>query len=245
MITKDKIQSLFASDYLSRTFVEGDHATAEAALPDASLEFLVEVCQRLQIRNVFEFGSGRSTLALLQAGFNVVSLEDSQFWLDKTIQSIPLRDSPRHRGLMQPLQTKALGCFPVMDWKLSESVTAQLGAAELILVDSPHYTPFRESTLWTSLTVRPGALVILDDTRIPTLRHFCDRLARTNRSLLHRRIAVGHGFDLFYRYDQQTKLSLGHSMTDCLRGWRRYFLGRIFYAKLASSPSGDNSCPGG
>ncbi len=37
------------------------------------------------MKTVFEFGSGRSTKAFLQAGLAVSSLEDSDYWMQKTI----------------------------------------------------------------------------------------------------------------------------------------------------------------
>jgi hypothetical protein len=59
------IHQLFADDYLREHFVEGDYEDAIAALPDASLEFLLELCRIAGVKTVFEFGSGRSTKALL------------------------------------------------------------------------------------------------------------------------------------------------------------------------------------
>jgi hypothetical protein len=81
----EKIRELFTSNYLRQAFEEGDCEDAIAALPDASLAFLLEVCRRVGVKTVFEFGSGRSTKAFLQAGLAVSSLEDSDYWMQKTI----------------------------------------------------------------------------------------------------------------------------------------------------------------
>jgi hypothetical protein len=227
------IQALFESDYLDKHFHQEDCAAAPAALPDASLDFLLEVSKRINAHKVFEFGSGRSTRSLLSAGMTVFSLEDSEHWLRKSLDDIPSELTALHQGAVESLRTKMLGWFPVLDWRVEESLLQKLVAADLVLVDSPYYTPFRESSLWTALLHCPDGLVILDDTRIPTLSTFCDRIAAKNPWIAHKRVKVGHGFDLFWCRGENAKLSLGHSMTDCFKGWRRYFLGRKFYADLA------------
>jgi len=232
LMRAELIQALFESDYLDGSFHEEDCAGTPAALPDASLEFLLEVSERIQAKRVFEFGSGRSTKCLLSEGVEVCSLEDSDYWLKKSLDEIAGNLLAQHRGEVQPLQTKMLGCFPVLDWRVEGSLRASLAAADLVLVDSPYYTPFRESTLWTALQTCADALVIIDDTRIPTLRAFCDRIAARNPWIAHKRVKVGHGFDLFWCHGESSKLCLGHSMADCLKGWRRYFLGKKFYAVL-------------
>jgi hypothetical protein len=80
-----------------------------------------------------------------------------------------------------------------MDWEVSGDVEDALLAADLVLVDSPYFTPFRESTLWSSLQRCPQALIVLDDTRIPTLQRFSQRLASANPDLLYQQIKGGQG----------------------------------------------------
>ena len=116
------------------------------------------------------FGSGRSTLALLKAGFHVVTLEDSQFWLDKSVSQIDPVDLPRHVGLVKPLSLKLLSAFPVLDWLIDNDLKMLLAFFCLVLVDLPHFTPFGGSTLLSSPFYAPGALVFLDGTLIPVLR---------------------------------------------------------------------------
>jgi hypothetical protein len=235
-----QIKQLFSDSYLSRTFECGDDPHAEAALPRSSLEFLLEVSRRIGAKRIFEFGSGRSTQALLTGGYRVFSLEDSAFWMSKSLETLQPDERSRHKGSVSALRTKMHGGFPVLDWVLDDSVKREMGLVDLILVDSPHFTPFRESTLWASLQYGSQALVILDDTRIPTLQSFCDRISSQNPQLLHRRISVGHGFDLFHRGNSGRTLHRKQSIVDMLKGWRRYFKGRAFYAELSRRAEGNS-----
>jgi len=235
-----QIKKLFSDSYLSQAFDCGDDPHTEAALPKASLDFLLEVSRRIGAKRIFEFGSGRSTQALLAGGHTVFSLEDSAYWMSKSLEALQPDERSRHRGSVSELRTKMHGGFPVLDWVLDDSVKREIGLADLILVDSPHFTPFRESTLWASLQYNPQALVILDDTRIPTLQSFCDRISFQNPQLLHRRISVGHGFDLFHRGDSGRALHRKQSIVDVLKGWRRYFRGRAFYAELSRRAEGNS-----
>ncbi|MDF2433000.1 MAG: hypothetical protein JWP44_2631 [Mucilaginibacter sp.] len=218
---------------INKEFNEGDHPEAYAALPDASLEFLVELCKAQGIQKVFEFGSGRSTKAFLNAGCSVVSIEDSEFWMNETLKTLNDEEKVKLQPFIRPLKTRFLGAFLVKDWEIDDELLKHLQEAELILIDSPYYTPFRESTLWSSLTLGNEAFVILDDTRIPTLNRFCDRIAKANKSLLHKRIKVGHGLDIFYRDGNSTNsFSLDHSFSDVVKGWNRFYKGCKFYSDL-------------
>lgn len=230
-LSTSKIHQLFSDDYLREQFEEGDYEDAIAALPDASLEFLLEICRRVGVTTVFEFGSGRSTKALLQAGVSVASLEDSDYWMQKSLTECGPDLLARHRSFVRPLRCHSLGLFPVMDWDVRGDVEDALLTADLVLVDSPYFTPFRESTLWSSLQRCPQALIVLDDTRIPTLQRFSQRLAFANPDMLHQQVKVGHGFGVFSSCNCR-RLQLGHSFKDVLSGWRRYFMGRRFYASL-------------
>jgi hypothetical protein len=228
MLEPAAIQEFFDSPALRKDYEVCDHDDAPAALPDASLDFLLEICQHLGIKKIFEFGSGRSTKALLSKGYHVTSLEDSDYWLSQTVKTLTPEEKEFHHTIVRPLNSRFLGLFPVMDWKIDSEIENSIREAELILVDSPYYTPFRESTLWSSLQHSNGALVIIDDIRIPTLKRFCDRLSTSNEFLLHARISVGHGFGIFYR-PPGGKLHLNHSMLDMVKGWYRYFQGWRFY----------------
>jgi hypothetical protein len=232
-MSTEHISRLFEDSYLAQRFESGDDPHAEAALPASSLEFLLELCRKIGAKRIFEFGSGRSTKAFLSAGYSVFSLEDSSFWLSKTVESLSGHEAKLHESAVSALETNMIGGFPVLGWRIDKRLEEQLGRADLILVDSPHFTPFREATLLASLQHGPQSLIVLDDTRIPTLRRFCDGIASQNPRLLHRRVAVGHGFDLFHRVDPSEPLVRKQSLMDLVKGWRRYFRGRSFYAKMA------------
>lgn len=205
---------------------ESEHPTLPAALPDASLDFLVTLARNLQIASVFEFGSGQSTLAFLRAGYTVTSLEDSAHWMEQTTRQLSDAERSRHTALVRPLRQHFHGLIPMQDWAVDPALATMISQADLILVDSPYYAPFRESTLWSALRHNDHAVVVLDDTRIPTLARFCDRLAQANPPLAHVHVPVGHGFDLFARLHDQTPLRRGHSPVEIAKGWRRFFRAR-------------------
>lgn len=147
MLNSNQVKAYFNALPVKKTRDLGDYAEAPAALPDVSLNFLIELCATLNLKRVFEFGSGRSTKALLEGGCSVISLEDSDFWMEQTLKTLTLEQKNRHTALVRPLETRPLGLFPVLDWPIDAVLTKDLKEAELILVDSPYYTPFRESTL--------------------------------------------------------------------------------------------------
>lgn len=231
MLTSNRVKDFFSSSIVKTEYSESDNSESPAALPDASLNFLIDVCKKLGIQRIFEFGSGRSTKALLNNNFSVTSLEDDEYWMNQTIKTLDESEKVNHTAFVKPLKRRFLGLFPVLDWEISDDLAKSISEADLILIDSPYYTPFRESTLWSGLNYSKGAILILDDTRIPTLQRFCNRLSSSNPSLIHTRVAVGHSFDIFY-HNSEKKLHLNHSLTDTLKGWYRYISGRRVYAKL-------------
>lgn len=230
MLAINKVEEYFRDEKV-KDYNLSDFDENYAALPNDSLEFLLNTCKTLGIKKVFEFGSGRSTKALLENNIQVVSLENNDFWLNDTKTKLNENEKSIYYSESHPLQIKFLGLFPVLDWKMNSTLLNKLSEAELVLVDSPYYVPFRESTLWTCLNYCKNAVIILDDTRIPTLQKFCNRLAKTNPDIIHQRINVGHSFDLFFIENQKTKnLKLNHSFWDIIKGWRRYFHGVLFYS---------------
>jgi len=228
MLNDSETREVFGSQLFRREYAECDHPELPAALPDAALEFLIEVARRFRVNAVFEFGSGCSTVALLREGLRVASLEDSDEWMERTRGQLSDEEKARHVALVRPLRRRMHGWFPVMDWVIDEELAGCIRGADLILVDSPYFAPFRESTLWSALSHNDNALVVLDDTRIPTLARFCDRFAAANPGLLHCRVKVGHGFDVFARAGDRSALRRGDTMVDVLKGWRRYFMAGSF-----------------
>jgi hypothetical protein len=230
MITANSVHGLLNSDLFRSQYEYSNHELA-AALPDPSLQFLLSICRALGVKNIFEFGSGRSTKALLAQGYHVTSLEDSSYWLNQTTATLTEEEKEKHKSFVKPLALRFIGLFPVLDWQIDSEIKKDLEQADLILVDSPYYTPFRESTLWSALNFSENAVIILDDTRIPTLSRFCDRLSLVNHAM-HARVKVGHGFDMFYLQNSK-KLHLKHSAADTIKGWYRFFQGLNFYRKLS------------
>jgi len=223
MLNDSDLRKVFDSPLLQGGYVECDHPVQAAALPDAALEFLVALARQCGVASVFEFGSGRSTAALLREGFRVTSLEDSGQWMEQTHAQLSDDEKSRHVALVRPLSRRMHGWFPVMDWPVDPELACCIGEADLILVDSPYYAPFRESTLWSALAHNGHGIVVLDDTRIPTLSRFCDRLAAGNPTMLHRRVKVGHTFDVYARTDK-VPLTRSQPLLDILKGWRRFFM---------------------
>jgi hypothetical protein len=219
------MQRLFDSPLFHKEYRECDDPAAPAALPGPALEFLTALAREAGAATVFEFGSGRSTAALLRCGCRVTSLEDSGYWMEQTRNLLSAGEKERHTALVRPLRRRMHGAFPVMDWPVDADLAGRLRGAGLILVDSPYYAPFRESTLWSALVHGGQAVVVLDDTRIPTLARFCDRIASCNPGLLHRRVRVGHTFDVFARFPG-TSPRLRHSMVEIAKGWRRFLMAR-------------------
>ena len=143
--------------------------------------------------------------------------------MEQTVAGINPIEKARHHAVVRPLRLRFRGLIPVMDWILDADLQARLSKADLILVDSPYFTPFRESTLWQALNVGNQAVIVLDDTRIPTLSRFCERVAHTNPGLLHRRVPIGHTFDVFSR-PEAIRLWDRHTPAEVLKGWRRFIL---------------------
>jgi len=224
MIPDPDIKKLFESPLVHKGYTVGDDPNLPAALPDASLEFLLTLARELEVKTTFEFGSGRSTVAFVKAGYSVTCLEDSQFWMQQTMGQLSEEDKRAADSFVRPLRPRLHGLMPVMDWEIDETIAAKIGEADLILIDSPYFPPFRESTLWSALLNNDLAVVVLDDTRIPTLSRICDRIASANPSLLHCRVEVGHTFDIFCRMHDTAQLKRAHTIEEVLKGWRRFFI---------------------
>ena len=223
MSSETQIRSLFASPLFQRAYEAGDDPDSPAALPEPALDFLAQLAGELKAESVFEFGSGQSTKAFLRQGCAVTSLEDSDHWMEQTRNQLSAEEKGRHTALVRPLQRRMHGLIPMMDWPVDSTIAEKLGGADIILVDSPYFAPFRESTLWSALTHGRNAVVVLDDTRIPTLSRFCEVIVAQNPGLLHRRVAVGHTFDIFARAREEP-LQMRHSIFEIAKGWRRFLL---------------------
>jgi hypothetical protein len=231
MLRPSEIEALFQSPLFRARYEESDDPTCWAALPPPALDLLIALARQLKAATAFEFGSGRSTVALLGAGLTVTSLEDSSYWMAQTVAHLSAADRIRHTALVRPLRFHLHRLIPVLDWTIDAEIASRLQAADLILVDAPFYTAFRERTLGSALAENPHAVVILDDSRVPTLSRFCDRIAADNPGLLHARVRVGHVFDVFATASE-APLRFGHTPLEILKGWRRFLLARKYAPAL-------------
>ena len=195
------------------------------ALPPDSLAILKALIVALKVSNVFEFGSGQSTRSFLEAGCNVRSVEDSQLWLNETVESIPVDWKSRLHAAHIPLVTAYDQCVPFRAWSLDHATLSALREAELILIDSPAYPPFREHALITSLREADDAVIVMDDANIPTVNRFCARLARNNRDLLTFYSRLDHGLYFIGKRRGQSLTLTGRGFGETVRAWRRFFVG--------------------
>ena len=191
------------------------------ALPCGSLAFLEGCVRRLEIHRVFEFGSGASTRLFLRLGCRLTCLEDGRQWLDQTLASVTGPERRHVREICEPLRGVWCGAIPCQGWRLSPAMIDDLREAQLVLVDSPAYPPFREAALVQALTLAPGALVVLDDLRIPTLRRFSDRIAAQSPGLLYRVIERDHHLGIFCR-PATARLRNRHGLMEWAKGVRRF-----------------------
>jgi hypothetical protein len=189
------------------------------ALPDATLRLLARVIAECGVRNVFEFGSGRSTKTFLAAGCAVTALEDSRAWLVRTLGGLTPEERSRLHAVCQPLRVIFYQGAPFRSWALDGGTLARLAAADLVLIDAPAFPPFREHALSLSLE-HCGGLIVVDDAAIPTVRRFCQRLAG---GMAHRECAVDHG--LFFVVGGG-KTGRRRGLVETLKAWRRFFMGR-------------------
>jgi len=218
-----QLAAAFAPLLLPDSGPPGDHTGNPAALPDQSLAFIISAAKLIGAKRAVEFGSGRSTKAFLDAGLTLTSIEDSQTWLADTRRAVNGLGE-RWNAIVRSLSTEWEGLVPFRDWVFGQDIVEPLERADLVLIDSPHFVPFRERTLINALRHARHALVILDDSRIPTVQRFCDRIARQNPGLLHRRVLVGHGFDLF-AHSVPADIRSIRGLIETAKGWRRFQMG--------------------
>lgn len=214
--------SQFLASELPSLCRDDHHGEAGYALPPASLALLVDCVKRLRVQRVFEFGSGQSTREFLAAGCQVTVVEDSEAWLAETSAAL----DPTQRALFTPhrlpLRRVWLAGAPVQSWVLPEAALTALREAELVLVDSPAWPPFREHALTLALEHSRGALIVVDDANIPTVQRFCRRLAAQNHAT-HFHTTMDHGL-FFLHPTGHGAVDLHRPLIETLKAWRRYFL---------------------
>jgi hypothetical protein len=158
-------------------------------LPETSCALLQKLCGRSSPNPLaFEFGSGRSTIALRSICQGVTSVENSSEWLEKT-EVLPGQISKRLSDVtaVVPLSLCRIGIVPYQSFQLDDrpDLTRLLATADLILVDSPPNPATREHALVTALQhAKIGALIVLDDLDVPATSRFAERLSRDNAGTL-------------------------------------------------------------
>ena len=190
------------------------------ALPNSTIELLGTLVGRYGIRRVFEFGSGRSTKEFLSLGCEVACLEDSKHWMDETIRTIEADKMDRLHPIVQPLRTVWHRGVPMKAW--GNEVVPDLRDADLVLIDSPSYPPFREIPLLLSLAHAKNALIVVDDANIPTVRRFCERLAGDVDRVLSCSTTKDHGLYIFARTESSGEIDRWRGLVESLKAWRRY-----------------------
>lgn len=230
-ISAEDISRLFGRNELFVSSAVEDDADNPAALPPASLNFLRTLCRDMAARTAFEFGSGKSTGTFLEEGLELTSIEDSEYWREKTCASLSgdLLSHLNSRSL--PLHLIWTGMVPMMAWRLPEDLQALLRSADIVLIDSPLYTGFREAVLCRVLSEPGVRLVVLDDLRIPSIERFCERISRQNPGLHYRVVEVGHRFALFGK-TTDNPLKNRHGIVDALKGWRLFLRYPCFLRQL-------------
>jgi hypothetical protein len=192
------------------------------ALPSSTLKLLAALVQRLAIKRVFEFGSGRSTATFLSLGCHVASLEDSEEWLEKTMRELSEDDRSRWNPFLQPLQTRLDGVVPFYSWKLNAAHRQAVSEAELVLIDSPAHPPSRELALLDTLRAGHKGIIVMDDAGIPTLRRFCDRLTHSNPELAGAFLDLDHGLYVMNSSATRAVLCSRRGILESAKAWRRF-----------------------
>jgi hypothetical protein len=201
---------------------EDVHGEAGYALPPSSLALLGKCVARLGIQRAFEFGSGQSTQQFLGAGCEVAAVENDESWLASTSASLDSSQRGRFTPFLLPLQRIWLAGAPLQSWVLPDAALAALRDAQLVLVDSPAWPPFREHALILALQHSREALIVVDDANIPTVDRFCQRLVNRNR-VAHFQTKMDHG--LFFIHASGTRaIDSRRPLMETLKAWRRYFL---------------------
>jgi len=214
-----------AREFIVRTLPalvpEGGSVDAGYALPPRTLALLERIVAALNIRRVFEFGSGQSTRTFIQAGCAVTAVEDSAEWLAQTAATLTADEHTRFHSFCLPLQAVWLAGAPFRAWRLPSAALDALRAAELVLIDSPALPPFREHALALTIATARNAIIVVDDAAIPTVARFCRSLAGRNAAP-HDFISIDHG--LFVCGPAAgPRVDLNRPWTETVKAWRRFF----------------------
>jgi hypothetical protein len=195
-------------------------------LPEPSCALLKKLCALIAPQpSAFEFGSGRSTIALRSVCASVTSVEDSVEWLEKTEMldgQIPKR--PSDTTAVIPLSACRLGIIPFKSFHLKPhtDLFQRLQTADIILVDSPPNPATREHALFLALQqAKPGTVIILDDLEVRATMRFATRLAHHNEGCLDfLHVPIDHGLGIFQK-TAVSKLTYCPTLREVVGTWQR------------------------
>jgi len=218
-----KIDGNFVREIREEIFpaMQSDGENSGFALPGSTIELLGTLVRRYGIQRVFEFGSGRSTKEFLRLGCEVACIEDSKHWMDETLRTIPPEEMVRLHPIVRPLRTVWHRGVPMKAW--GAEIAPELRDADLVLIDSPSYPPFREIPLLLSLAHAKNALIVVDDANIPTVRRFCERLAGDVDRVTSCSTTNDHGLFCFARIENSGEVDRWRGVVESMKAWRRYF----------------------
>ena len=129
------------------------------------LPALVRLTRHTEIRRSAETGAGRTTVLLSQ-----LSPDHTVFAVDAGGSITAARNHPRFRaGAVRFVEGPTQLTLPRHQFE---------GPLDLALIDGPHGYPFPDLEYYYLYPqLKPGALLVLDDVHIPTVRHIFDFLS--------------------------------------------------------------------
>jgi predicted O-methyltransferase YrrM len=136
-----------------------------ALLPD-TLSFLHELLEETRPKNIFEFGSGLSTLTFsvwsAGHGASLTSVENDMEWIKKLEGELAAGDASAS-FVHSPLSLKVCRGLTFLTYRDLDTFGPRIKEADLVFLDGPHASG-REPALYLALaSCKVGATIVLDD----------------------------------------------------------------------------------
>ncbi len=185
-----RIQELYERAQLAPGAAEQPSPNPYALLPD-SLSFLHQLLEELTPRNLFEFGSGESTVTFASwsagRGSSVTSVENDLEW----IRALEARLGPDRQAEVSfvhaPLSLMRCRPLAFLTYKDIPTLKARINEADFIFLDGPQASG-REPALYSALcNCRLDATLVIDDFNLYFVR---DMLAGVPSDLASRFVGV-------------------------------------------------------
>lgn len=166
----DLVQACYPKDSAS---ARARAANQYALMPD-TLDFLSALLDRLSPKLVMEFGSGESTRLFAEwaAPHNarLISVEHDRSWVAEVVQRLnaPQRDAVK--VIHAPLRPTRRGLRQFLTYRFLDQLAADVGQADLMLLDGPHISGREVVQYFVLSHCRPGAVVVIDDFRHYSVR---------------------------------------------------------------------------